>query len=361
MTSTSGQDRIPVAVLGATGMVGQRIVSLLADHPWFALREVIASERSAGRSYGEAVDWRLEGDPPPPARDLVVRSVEEAMESPVAFSGLGSDIAGPIEERLAAEGRIVISNAGSHRMDEDVPLLVPEVNPDHVEAVTAQKKRRAGRGWIVTNPNCSTIGLVLALAPLHRAFGLRRVLVVTMQAISGAGYPGVPSLAIADNVIPWISGEAEKIESEPRKILGTFEEGRFRPAGDFVLSARVHRVPVTNGHQLSISVETQRPAAPQEVAECLGSFRGEPQERGLPSAPVRPIHVSDRPDRPQPALDRNREGGMAVTVGGIEECPVLGLRFEALSHNTIRGAAGAALLNAELLKARGYLDGLQGG
>lgn len=346
--------KTPVCVLGATGAVGQRLVSLLEGHPWFEVGEVVASERSAGKSYRDAVDWRLRGDVPPTVADLEVRSLEDPLECRIAFSGLGSDQAAEAEERLARAGKVVVSNASSHRMDEDVPLLVPEVNAEHLGLLESQKARRGGEGLLVTNPNCSTIGLVMALAPLHRAFGVRRGVVVTLQALSGAGYPGVPSMAIADNVVPWISGETDKIESEPRKILGTLEDGAVRPA-EMTLSARVHRVAVTDGHMITLHLETERPCSPGAAAEALASFRGEPQDLDLPTAPVRPLHVLDDRSRPQPFLDRDREGGMAVTVGGIEPCPVLGLRMEILSHNTVRGAAGAAILNAELMRARGLL------
>jgi aspartate-semialdehyde dehydrogenase len=357
---TSPRERIPVAVLGATGVVGQRLVRALDAHPWFRPAQLLASERSAGRPYGEAADWRLPGDCPESVRDLEVGLAHaEAVESPIALSALGAEVAGPLEEQLANNGVAVISNASAHRRDADVPLLVPEVNPGHAAAIEPQRRRREGQGFLVTNPNCSTIGVVMALAPLHRAFGLRRVSIVTLQAISGAGLPGVAGLTMADNVIPDIGGEGEKIEAEPLRLLGDFDGEVFRDA-DIALSARVHRVAVSDGHLASLSIETERPASPEAAAEVLATFSGEPQDLELPSAPRRPLHVLAGP-RPQPVLDRDREDGMAVSVGMIERCPVLGLRLESLVHNTVRGAAGAALLNAEWLLARGYLDAQAGG
>lgn len=356
---TPPAERIPVAVLGATGVVGQRLVRALDGHPWFRPAQLLASDRSAGRTYAEAVDWRLPGDIPESVREQTVGLAEAGVVScPVALSALGADVAGPLEDELADAGVAVISNASAHRRDADVPLLIPEVNPEHARAIGLQRRRRDGAGFLVTNPNCSTVGVVMALAPLHREFGLVRVSVVTLQAISGAGLPGVPGLTMADNVIPDIAGESEKIETEPLRLLGDFDGERFRSA-EFSVSARVHRVAVGDGHLASLSIETERPVSPEAAAEVLAAFRGEPQDLELPSAPRRPIHVLAGP-RPQPALDRDREGGMAVSVGMIEACPVLGLRLESLVHNTVRGAAGAALLNAEWLLARGHLDAQTG-
>ena len=346
--------KIPVGVLGATGAVGQRFVQLLAAHPWFEVAEVAASDRSAGKPYGEACAWRLPGGPPPAVAALPVTTCDVAFRSRLLFSGLDSTVAGEIESALAAKGHAVVSNSRNHRMDRDVPLLIPEVNPDHLAALEPQR-RRTGGGYIVTNPNCTVVGLAMALAPLERGFGIEAAAVVTLQALSGAGYPGVASLDVVDNVIPFIGGgEEEKIESEPRKILGRFESGAFQPAG-FVVTASVHRVAVSDGHTLSAFVRLRRAAAPEDAAALLRAFRGEPQERDLPSAPRQPIHVLDAPDRPQPRLDRDRERGMAVSVGRIRRDGVFHLKLEALVHNTIRGAAGAAILNAELLAARGLL------
>lgn len=352
---TSSGARIPVAILGATGIVGQRLVAMLADHPFFEAAELIASDRSAGRPYGESVDWRLPGCVPETARDLVVRPLDAAsITSAIVFSALSATLADAAEEDLARRGKAIVSNASAHRMDADVPLLIPEINPLHAGALAAQRRRREGPGFIVTNPNCSTVAVAFALAPIHRAFGVRRASIVTLQALSGAGIPGVPALAIADNVIPHIEGEADKIETEPRRILGTWTGERFEDAS-MILGARVHRVAVSDGHLAAISLETERPCTPEDAARALAGFRGEPQELALPSAPERPVHVLTGP-RPQPALDRDRDRGMAVSVGSLGRCPVLGLRLEALVHNTVRGAAGAALLNAEWLLARGLLD-----
>jgi aspartate-semialdehyde dehydrogenase len=346
--------KTPVAVLGATGAVGQRFIQLLADHPWFEVAEVAASDRSAGKPYREACAWRLPGTPPSRVAELVVSGLDAPFRSPLLFSGLDSSVAGEAEATLAARGHAVVTNSRNHRMDPDVPLLVPEINPEHLAALAGQR-RRTGGGYIVTNPNCSVVGLVMALAPLHRTFGLESVVVVTLQALSGAGYPGVASLDIEDNVLPFIGGgEEEKIESEPQKILGDFDRDEFSPA-PFPVSASVHRVAVVDGHTMAIFLHLRTGATPGEAARALADFRGEPQERRLPSAPERPLHVLREADRPQPRRDRDREGGMAVSVGRIREDNVFDLRLEALVHNTIRGAAGAAILNAELLQARGLL------
>lgn len=369
--------KIPVAVLGATGSVGQRFVSLLAGHPWFQIAALTGSKRSAGRPYGEAVSWMQEEPLPSTAADLTVVATEPGLPAPLVFSALGGDIAGPLESELAGAGHLVVSNARSHRMDPDVPLVVPEVNPDHLELVHRQG-RGDEHGAILTNPNCSTIGLVMALAPLAAAFGVERVSVVTLQATSGAGIPGVPSMALLDNVIPYIPGEEEKMEVETRKILGRLATGdsalgdaqagngepRIEPAA-ITVSAQANRVPVVDGHTLCVSVAlTRRPERDGErgreldsdaLATAFDGFIGEPQRRRLPSAPRRPVRVTDRPEGPQPRLDRRRDGGMAVTVGRIRPCPLLDARFVALVHNTLRGAAGGALLLAELAVDRGLL------
>lgn len=346
--------RIPVAVLGATGSVGQRFVQLLEHHPWFRLHEVVASERSAGRSYADAADWRLDTLLPDDAAGLTVKPLGSELESRLLFSGLDSSVAGDAEEHYAGRGCAVVSNSKNHRMGADVPLLLAEINADHLGAIERQRARRGG-GYIVTNSNCSTMGLALAVAPIERRWGIEQMHVTTMQAVSGAGYNGVSSLAILDNVIPYISGEEEKIEIEPRKILGTWDGERFVYA-PMRISAQTNRVPTIDGHLMTISlaVRSDVPAI-DEIKDALRSFRGVPQELGLPSAPRQPIHVLDEPDRPQPRLDRDREHGMAVSVGRIRPCNLLHIRMVALVHNTIRGAAGAALLNAELLDARGLL------
>jgi aspartate-semialdehyde dehydrogenase len=362
--------RIPVAVLGATGSVGQRFVQLLENHPWFKLHEVVASERTAGRSYGEAADWRLDTLLPGDAAALPVKLLGSDLESHLVFSGLDSSVAGEAEDDYAGRGCVVVSNSRNHRMDPDVPLLIPEINADHVAAIEGQRKRRGGRGYIVTNPNCSTVGLAMAIAPIERLYGIDSIHVTTMQAISGAGYSGVPSYAILDNVIPNIGGgEEQKIESEPRKILGRWENDHFVDAS-FRISAQVNRVPTIDGHLMTISIGLRnrvgagalaRPAAEtaaatlEAIRQAIDNFRGEPQSLGLPSAPRKPLHYVEGDDRPQPRLDRDRERGMSVSIGRLRPCPLLDLRMVALVHNTIRGAAGAAILNAELLEAKGLL------
>ena len=342
-------ERIPVAILGATGSVGQRFIQLLADHPWFRVHEVVASDRSAGKPYAAAADWRLESLVPDDVANLTVKSLGGELESRLLFSGLDSSVAGEAEDDYASRGCAVISNSKNHRMDADVPLLIPEINADHLDAIEAQRKYR--KGYIVTNPNCSVMGLAIALAPLDRVFGVEAVHVTTMQAISGAGYAGVASYAILDNVIPHIGGgEEEKIETEPRKILGRWKEGRFAEA-PMTISAQVNRVPTIDGHLMTVSAKLRESAEIRDVRAALENFPA----LDLPTAPKRPIHYLDAADRPQPRLDRDRERGMAVTVGRLRHCPILDVRFVALVHNTIRGAAGAAILNAELLKVRGLL------
>jgi aspartate-semialdehyde dehydrogenase len=362
---TSRTERIPVAVLGATGSVGQRFVQLLENHPWFRLHEVVASERSAGRPYGEAADWRLDTLLPDEAAALTVKELGADLESRLLFSGLDSLVAGEAEDRYANHSCVVVSNSRNHRMDDDVPLLIPEINADHIGAIERQQKRRSSRGYIVTNPNCSTIGLAMAIAPIERLYGIDQIHVTTMQAISGAGYAGVPSYAILDNVIPFIGGgEEEKIESEPRKILGLWHNGKFENA-TFRISAQVNRVPTIDGHLMTISLslcdrDELRKISPIETLidgarMAIEGFGGQPQLLALPSAPKKPLHYIDEKDRPQPRLDRDREHGMSVSVGRLRPCPLLDMRMVALVHNTIRGAAGAALLNAELLEAEGLL------
>jgi aspartate-semialdehyde dehydrogenase len=348
-------ERIPVAILGATGSVGQRFIQLLAKHPWFRVHEVIASERSAGRSYHDAVDWRLESLVPDDIAGLTVKPLGTELESRLVFSGLDSSVAGEAEDDYANRGCAVVSNSRNHRMAADVPLLIPEINAEHLGAIELQRRRRGGRGYIVTNPNCSVMGMAIALAPIEQQFGIEAVQITTMQAISGAGFAGVASYAILDNVIPYIGGgEEEKIETEPRKILGSWDANGFTDA-PMTISAQVNRVPTIDGHLMTMSVRLRGNAALAEVREALENFSGEPQRLGLPTAPQRPIHFIDAPDRPQPRLDRDREHGMAVSVGRLRPCPILHFRLVALVHNTIRGAAGAAILNAELLEARGML------
>lgn len=347
--------RIPVAVLGATGNVGQRFVQLLERHPWFRIAELVASDRSAGKTYEEATDWRLGDAMPESARKLPVQDYHADLQSPLAFSGLPGEVAGDIEQRLARDGHAVLSNTSTHRMEPDVPLLIPEVNADHVDAIRRQQEHRGWSGYIVTNPNCSTIHLVLALKPLHDAFGLDTALVTTLQAVSGAGYPGVPSLDMIDNVVPYIGGEEEKIEAETRKLLGSWTDADGFSDADVVLSAHCNRVPVRDGHTECASVKLASPATPEDVIAAFESFRGVPQELNLPSAPAQPVIVRPERNRPQPTLDRDTARGMATIVGRVRPCPVLGIKFALLGHNTIRGAAGASILNAELFRERGLL------
>jgi aspartate-semialdehyde dehydrogenase len=345
--------RIPVAVLGGTGTVGQRFIQLLANHPWFEVAEVMASDQSAGRSYAEAVGsrWKLSTAIPAPVAKLRVRGPGEPFRSRILFSALDASVAGDLEERYAKQGHLVSSNARNHRMNPVVPLVIPEVNRDHIEMLDRQPY--GGRAGIVTNPNCSAIVIAMALAPLHRAFGIDAAIVTTFQATSGAGYPGVPSLDILGNVIPFVSGEEAKIESETHKILGRLGPKGVAPA-EFPLSALCHRVPVIDGHLIAMSVRFNRRATQKEILEAWRSFRPL-RKLGLPTAPEDPIEARDEDDRPQPRLDADRSGGMGVTVGRLRRCPVLEWKFEALGHNTIRGAAGAAILNAEILARDGRL------
>ncbi len=345
---------IDVAILGATGAVGQRFVQMLDGHPFFTIRELAASGRSAGRRYADACHWLLPTSIPERAGELTVKSLDAPLSSPLVFSALPSDVAGELEDRLANAGHAVSTNASAHRMDPDAPLLVPEVNWAHVEAIAAQRERRRSGGYIVANPNCSTIGLTLALAPLHAHFGLERVMVTTLQAISGAGYPGVPSLDIIDNAFPYIGNEEDKLESEPRKILGGWRDNHFTDA-PITFSASCNRVAVSDGHLECVSVGLATRASLDDVAGALRSYRSLILELGLPSAPNPVIIVRDEPDRPQPRLDRDAGRGMAVTVGRLRPCPILDYKFVVLSHNTVRGAAGGAILNAELLHAKGLI------
>jgi aspartate-semialdehyde dehydrogenase len=346
--------KLPVGVLGATGAVGQKFVKLLEDHPWFAVTEVAASERTSGRLYGDAVSWKQVTPVPESVRSLEVRPCAPDLKCRIVFSGLDAAVAGPVEEAFARAGYVVLSNSKNHRLDEDVPLVIPEVNPDHLGLIAIQRQNRESAGFIVTNSNCTTMFLAMALGPLHRAFTVEKVFMVSMQAVSGAGYPGVPSLDILGNVIPYIGGEEEKVEVETRKILGNFN-GRTIDLADFPVSAHCNRVPVEDGHTESVSVKLTRKTTAAEIGELLRGFSGVPQQLKLPSAPEQPFIVMDAPDRPQPRFDVGRSKGMATLVGRIRPCSVFDFKFTLLGHNTVRGAAGASILNAELLKARGFL------
>ena len=350
-------ERIDVGVLGATGMVGQQFILQLAEHPWFRPAWLAASERSEGRTYGDAAAWHLTDPPPASITAQRVEACTPGRGPRLMFSALDAAAAKDIEPAFARAGHIVISNARSYRMDPSVPLLIPEINPDHLGLLGRQRRDHGWPGAIVTNPNCSTVVLAMVLAPLRR-FGLRTVNVTTLQAVSGAGYPGVASLDILGNAIPFISGEEEKMESETQKILGTIDKdgGPVVPHA-VVVSAHTTRVPVIDGHTEMVSIRLDDGASLQDVRAALEDWRARPQELRLPTAPAAPIVYLDTANRPQPRLDAGRGGGMAVSVGRLRPCPVLGLKLVALGHNTIRGAAGAAVLNAELMVADRWIEG----
>lgn len=363
MNGTSGMSgidgvngrRIEVGILGATGTVGQRFVQLLAEHPWFDLRQLAASDRSAGKPYREAAAWQLAGEPPARFAGMQVEECRPGRGPRVVFSSMAGAQAGEIEAAFAAAGHLVISNSSFFRMAADVPLLVPEINPAHLGLLAVQRRQRGWEGAIVTNPNCAAVVLVMVLAPLVR-FGLRRVVATTFQAVSGAGYPGVPSLDILGNVVPHIGGEEPKVESEPQKILGELRQGdeEVRPL-PFAVSAACNRVAALDGHLVTMSVELAERPPREELLAALEGFHGLPQERALPTAPRRPIHLLEAPDRPQTRRDAGLERGMATAVGRVRDCPVLHYKLVALAHNVMRGAAGAALLNAELMASEGLL------
>lgn len=347
-------DKIKVGVVGATGMVGQRFVQLLANHPWFELSVVAASDRSAGLTYDEATRWLLPEPIPGSAREMMVQEPSFDMECEIVFCALPSDVAAPLEERLAEAGYLVCSNASCNRMVEDVPLLVPEVNPEHLALLPTQRQRRGWRGAIITNPNCTSAGLVCALKPLHDAFGLRRVFVVSLQAVSGAGYPGVASLDIMGNVIPHINGEEKKLETEPKKMLGRLNGAQVE-AADFQISAHCNRVPVREGHTECVSLQLEERATAEEILQAWTTFQGLPQRLLLPTAPMQFIAFRSEEDHPQPASDIDAGQGMTTTVGRLRPCGLLDWKFVFVSHNTLRGAAGGSVLNAELAVAQGYL------
>jgi aspartate-semialdehyde dehydrogenase len=346
--------QIEVGILGATGMVGQQFVALLADHPWFKVAWLGASQRSEGKAYRDAASWRLSVPLPDDVARITVDAATPSRAPGLVFSGLDSSVAGDIEGAFAQAGHTIVSNSRNFRMEQDVPLLIPEINGDHLKLLDAQAAARSWSGRIVTNPNCAVVVLAMALAPL-RQFGLNAVMITTMQAISGAGYPGVASWDILGNVIPQIGGgEEEKVETETKKILGKLSGGRIDDH-PVTVSATTTRVPVQNGHTGSISVRLEQQPDEAAIVDAWTSFRGQPQEMKLPTAPPHPLVYLNEVNRPQPALDANRDGGMTVTVGRLRRCAVLGYKFVALGHNTIRGAAGAAILNAELMRCQGLL------
>jgi aspartate-semialdehyde dehydrogenase len=346
---SKSEHKIPVAILGATGSVGQKFVQLLSNHTWFEIIEPCASDKSAGRKYKDAVDWFLPSPLPERVGEILVQKCEPKLISKVVFSGLDSSIAGEVETEFAKAGCTVISNSKNHRMDEDVPLLIPEVNPDHLELIKVQKY---GEGCIVTNPNCSVIGLVIALKPLIDNFGLEAVNVVTMQAVSGAGHPRVVKLDIEDNVIPFIGGEESKVETEPLKILGMFRDNQiiFK---DFKVSAQCNRVNVTDGHTECVQVNLKKKVSADEIIQTWNNFESEPQKLMLPLAPIKPIHYNGNDSFPQPKHQRDADKGMAVSIGRLRKDKIFDYSFVILSHNTVRGAAGGAILCAELMKAKG--------
>ena len=349
------QHKIPVGILGATGVVGQRFIQLLEGHPWFEVAWLAASDRSAGQAYGDAVRWRLKTPIPKNIREMPVSPAGPEGAPRVIFAALDAGIARELEPKFAEAGCAVVSNSSAFRMQSDVPLVIPEVNPDHLALIEQQSWRKQSGGYIVTNPNCSAIGLVVALAPLHQAFGVESLFVTTMQAVSGAGYPGVASLDILGNVIPFIKNEEEKMEEETKKLLGTLNSNHVQDAG-FAMTAHCNRVAVEDGHTESVSVKLKTRVDADAVLAAFRDFRSKPHEMGCPLAPERPVVYDPAPDRPQPRFDLDRGNGMTVSVGRLRSCGVLDYKFTVLSHNTIRGAAGAALLNAELLKVQGYLS-----
>ena len=344
-----------VAILGATGAVGQRYIQLLQGHPWFQIEVLAASERSAGKKYGDACNWVMETNLPKeiaemPVTNADVVSVEKAGDVDLVFSSLPGDLAGPVESEFAALYP-VFSKASAHRMEKDVPLLIPEINPDHADLVKIQQNLRSWKGFITTDPNCSTIQLAVTLKPLMQ-FGLKEIIVSTMQALSGAGYPGVPSLDIIDNVVPFISGEEEKMEAEALKILGNFNGMAIQNA-EFKLSASCNRVHVKDGHLESVFVKLSEDPSIEEIESAFANFSGEPQKLKLPSAPLNPIVVRHEKNRPQPRFDRDTGCGMSVVVGRIRKDPIMTFKYMCLGHNTVRGGAGAGVLSAELFVAKG--------
>jgi aspartate-semialdehyde dehydrogenase len=345
--------KLPVGILGATGVVGQRFIQMLERHPWFEVAWLAASDRSEGKTYTEAARWRLKTAIPARVAGMRVSPATPEGAPKIVFAALDASIAAEMEPRFAEAGCAVVTNSSALRMQADVPLVIPEVNPDHIRLIDTQAWRKNSGGYVVTNPNCSAIGLVLALAPLHRRFGLEAVMAVTMQAVSGAGYPGVASLDILGNVIPYIRNEEEKMEEETGKLLGQLNGTKVNPAS-FAMSAQCNRVAVEDGHTESISVQLNTKASAEEIIGAWSEYRGEPQQLKLPSAPEFPVVYLEASDRPQPRFDVDLGAGMSTAVGRLRPCKVLDWKFTVLSHNTIRGAAGAAVLNAELLKAKGY-------
>jgi len=352
------QNRYSIGILGATGMVGQRFIQLLENHPWFEVAWLAASDRSSGKPYGEAAKWRLDTPLPERIARMTVSPAEPEGAPRIIFAALDAGIARELEPKFAIAGCAVVSNSSAYRMASNVPLVIPEINADHLHLIEEQPSRRESGGYMVTNPNCSTIGLVMALKPIEERFGIEQIFVTTMQAVSGAGYPGVPSMDILGNVIPYIGSEEEKMEAETLKLLGKLNGHVVEPLHARI-SAQCNRVAVEDGHTESVSIKLGnklgRPVTQEDILAAWAEFNPL-AGRGLPMAPDKPVEFAPQQDRPQPRLDRNRGRGMAVTVGRLRPCNLLDWRFTLLSHNTIRGAAGAAILNAELLASLGKLD-----
>ncbi|MCK4797008.1 MAG: aspartate-semialdehyde dehydrogenase [Spirochaetes bacterium] len=343
-------EKIKVCILGATGTVGQKFIILLQNHPFFEISDIVASERNKGKIYKDAVKWKQDKDIPGNIKNMILKTYDESMSAKIFFSGLDSSVAGEIETYLAEKGNVIISNSKNHRMEDNVPILLPEINEEHIEVIKNQKTK----GYIITNSNCSTMFLALVLGPLHRKYGIKKLIISTMQAISGAGYPGVASLDILGNVIPYIDGEEEKVESELKKMLGVYNNSKIIPS-DFIISAHCNRVGVVDGHTETVSILFDKKPSVDDIKETLSKFKGSPQEMELPFAPENPIVVMDESDRPQPRLDVLKQKGMAAFVGRIRKCNVFDIKMVILGHNTIRGAAGASILNAEYLYKKGML------
>ena len=348
------RNKYPIGILGATGMVGQRFIQLLENHPWFEIAWLAASDRSSGKKYGEAAKWRLEFPLPERIANMTVSPADPVGAPKIIFAALDSDIAKEMEPKFAGAGCAVVSNSSAFRMHPDVPLVIPEVNAEHLHLIEEQSWRKESGGYMVTNPNCSAIGLVVALKPLEERFGIEQIFVSTMQAISGAGYPGVPSMDILGNVIPFIKNEEEKMQEETLKLLGRFEGHEVKPLSAR-MTAHCNRVAVEDGHTESVSIKLRKPATREEILAAWAEFKPLAGQQ-LPMAPEQPVEFAPQDDRPQPRLDRNRGRGMGVTVGRLRPCTLLDWKFTVLSHNTIRGAAGAAILNAELLVSLGKLE-----
>ncbi len=348
------KNKYPIGILGATGMVGQRFIQLLENHPWFEVAWLAASDRSSGKTYGEAAKWRLDTPLPERIARMTVRPADPAGAPRIIFAALDAAIAREMEPAFANAGCFVVSNSSAYRMAPNVPLVIPEINAGHLHLIEEQPSRQQSGGYMVTNPNCSTIGLVMALKPIEERFGIEQIFVTTMQAVSGAGYPGVPSMDILGNVVPYIGSEEEKMEAETLKLLGKLEGHTVTPLAARI-SASCNRVAVEDGHTESVSIKLARPATREELLAAWSEFTPLAGQN-LPTAPALPVQWAPEPDRPQPRLDRNRGNGMAVTVGRLRPCNLLDWKFTVLSHNTIRGAAGAAILNAELLASLGKLD-----